>query len=233
MVLDDAEARGAGRRRPARAPLQRQGLRRSDRAASSAPRGRTSPSAASSSSIRFRCATCARCSTRYPNAEEIVWVQEEPENMGAWDFIRPHLLEVAGRTAACAASPGRAARVRRKARRRATRSISRRSSSRPWATPLLPSRQRPSATPKRHSSRVRVPVARRWRRRRGASARSDKDTPTHGFEHRRARGRRIDRRRARREVAAKEGDAVAAGDPLVELETDKIDLEVARRRPAC
>jgi 2-oxoglutarate dehydrogenase E1 component len=32
----------------------------------------------------------------YPNAAEIVWVQEEPENMGAWDFIRPHLQEVAG-----------------------------------------------------------------------------------------------------------------------------------------
>ena len=32
----------------------------------------------------------------YPNADEIVWVQEEPENMGAWDFIRPHLQEVAG-----------------------------------------------------------------------------------------------------------------------------------------
>jgi 2-oxoglutarate dehydrogenase E1 component len=30
----------------------------------------------------------------YPKAEEIVWVQEEPENMGAWDFIRPHLEEV-------------------------------------------------------------------------------------------------------------------------------------------
>jgi 2-oxoglutarate dehydrogenase E1 component len=30
----------------------------------------------------------------YPNAVEIVWVQEEPENMGAWDFIRPHLQEV-------------------------------------------------------------------------------------------------------------------------------------------
>jgi 2-oxoglutarate dehydrogenase E1 component len=30
----------------------------------------------------------------YPNAEEIVWVQEEPENMGAWEFIRPHLIEV-------------------------------------------------------------------------------------------------------------------------------------------
>ena len=32
----------------------------------------------------------------YPNAEEVVWVQEEPENMGAWDFIRPHLTEVSG-----------------------------------------------------------------------------------------------------------------------------------------
>ena len=32
----------------------------------------------------------------YANAEEIVWVQEEPENMGAWDFIRPHLTEVSG-----------------------------------------------------------------------------------------------------------------------------------------
>jgi 2-oxoglutarate dehydrogenase E1 component len=32
----------------------------------------------------------------YPKASEIVWVQEEPENMGAWDFIRPHLREVSG-----------------------------------------------------------------------------------------------------------------------------------------
>jgi 2-oxoglutarate dehydrogenase E1 component len=32
----------------------------------------------------------------YPNAEEVVWVQEEPENMGAWDFIRPHLQDVGG-----------------------------------------------------------------------------------------------------------------------------------------
>ena len=28
----------------------------------------------------------------YPNLEEVVWVQEEPENMGAWEFARP-LLE--------------------------------------------------------------------------------------------------------------------------------------------
>jgi 2-oxoglutarate dehydrogenase E1 component len=31
----------------------------------------------------------------YGNADEVVWVQEEPENMGAWEFIRPHLTEVA------------------------------------------------------------------------------------------------------------------------------------------
>ena len=30
----------------------------------------------------------------FPEAGEVVWVQEEPENMGAWDFIRPHLQEV-------------------------------------------------------------------------------------------------------------------------------------------
>ncbi len=28
---------------------------------------------------------------RYGAAEEIVWIQEEPENMGYWDFLRPHL----------------------------------------------------------------------------------------------------------------------------------------------
>ena len=33
----------------------------------------------------------------YVAAEEVVWVQEEPENMGAWEFVRPHLHEVSGR----------------------------------------------------------------------------------------------------------------------------------------
>jgi 2-oxoglutarate dehydrogenase E1 component len=32
----------------------------------------------------------------FPEAGEVVWVQEEPENMGAWDFVRPHLIEVSG-----------------------------------------------------------------------------------------------------------------------------------------
>ena len=28
---------------------------------------------------------------RYPKMEEIVWAQEEPENMGAWDYVHPRL----------------------------------------------------------------------------------------------------------------------------------------------
>ncbi|CAM3047937.1 2-oxoglutarate dehydrogenase E1 component [Filibacter tadaridae] len=33
---------------------------------------------------------------RYPNAKEIVWVQEEPKNMGSWLFASNYLREVAG-----------------------------------------------------------------------------------------------------------------------------------------
>jgi 2-oxoglutarate dehydrogenase E1 component len=32
----------------------------------------------------------------YPNLEEIVWVQEEPKNMGAWTFIEPRLRKLTG-----------------------------------------------------------------------------------------------------------------------------------------
>jgi 2-oxoglutarate dehydrogenase E1 component len=31
---------------------------------------------------------------RYPKADEVVWLQEEPLNMGAWDFVRPALEEL-------------------------------------------------------------------------------------------------------------------------------------------
>jgi 2-oxoglutarate dehydrogenase E1 component len=33
---------------------------------------------------------------RYPNVSEMTWLQEEPENMGAWDFVRPALESIAG-----------------------------------------------------------------------------------------------------------------------------------------
>ncbi|MFO7302087.1 MAG: 2-oxoglutarate dehydrogenase E1 component [Acidobacteriota bacterium] len=33
----------------------------------------------------------------FPNLEEVFWVQEEPENMGAWDFVRPQLEALVGR----------------------------------------------------------------------------------------------------------------------------------------
>ncbi|MDQ0337920.1 2-oxoglutarate dehydrogenase E1 component [Caldalkalibacillus uzonensis] len=33
---------------------------------------------------------------RYQGLQEIVWVQEEPRNMGAWRYMEPHLLELAG-----------------------------------------------------------------------------------------------------------------------------------------
>ena len=35
---------------------------------------------------------------RYPNAREIVWLQEEPSNMGAWAFAQDRLAERFGDT---------------------------------------------------------------------------------------------------------------------------------------
>jgi len=32
---------------------------------------------------------------RYPRLEQLVWVQEEPRNMGAWSYLAPKLLELA------------------------------------------------------------------------------------------------------------------------------------------
>jgi len=42
----------------------------------------------------------------FPEAGEVLWVQEEPENMGAWEFVRTHLQEVSdGRTVRRVARP--------------------------------------------------------------------------------------------------------------------------------
>jgi 2-oxoglutarate dehydrogenase E1 component len=31
---------------------------------------------------------------KYPNLERLIWVQEEPLNMGAWDYLRPRLRQL-------------------------------------------------------------------------------------------------------------------------------------------
>jgi len=35
--------------------------------------------------------TLAEVLRGYPQAEEVVWLQEEPENMGAWNFVHSRL----------------------------------------------------------------------------------------------------------------------------------------------
>jgi 2-oxoglutarate dehydrogenase E1 component len=34
----------------------------------------------------------------YPNLHEVVWLQEEPQNMGAWNFVQNRLREILDRT---------------------------------------------------------------------------------------------------------------------------------------
>ncbi|MFM8644839.1 MAG: 2-oxoglutarate dehydrogenase E1 component, partial [Actinomycetota bacterium] len=31
---------------------------------------------------------------RYPNAKEVLWLQEEPDNMGAWNFVEHRIWRV-------------------------------------------------------------------------------------------------------------------------------------------
>jgi 2-oxoglutarate dehydrogenase E1 component len=35
----------------------------------------------------------AEALSKYTNARELVWLQEEPENMGAWNFVKGRLYE--------------------------------------------------------------------------------------------------------------------------------------------
>jgi len=34
-----------------------------------------------------------------PNLKEIIWVQEEPQNMGAWSYMEPRIRKIAPETA--------------------------------------------------------------------------------------------------------------------------------------
>jgi 2-oxoglutarate dehydrogenase E1 component len=38
----------------------------------------------------------AEALSKYTNARELVWLQEEPENMGPWNFVKGRLYEALG-----------------------------------------------------------------------------------------------------------------------------------------
>ena len=84
----------AGREGQAADPLHRQDLLRPHRPPERARTTRGSPSGASSCSIRSRSRSCASSSTTYPNLSEVVWVQEEPRNMGARAHMSPRLMQI-------------------------------------------------------------------------------------------------------------------------------------------
>lgn len=43
--------------------------------------------------------TLKKVLAQYPRAREVVWVQEEPRNMGAWSYMFPRLMEIVDKTA--------------------------------------------------------------------------------------------------------------------------------------
>ena len=59
-------------------------------------RRRRSPSCASSSCTRGRTKAWPPCSSATRRRRELVWLQEEPENMGAWNFVKGRLYEALG-----------------------------------------------------------------------------------------------------------------------------------------
>ena len=60
----------------------------------------TSRSSGSSSSTRCRPSRSREQLERYPNATDVVWVQEEPANMGAWQFMARQPARAPARRAA-------------------------------------------------------------------------------------------------------------------------------------
>ena len=90
----------------------------------------TSRWCASSSSTRSRSRSTRPCSAAYPDAREIVWCQEEPQNQGAWYQIRHRLQELAGRRRRAVRRPCARGGACHRHLARSTRS-----SSRPWSTP--------------------------------------------------------------------------------------------------
>ena len=75
----------------------------------------TLPLCASNSSTRSRTTTFKRELDRFPNAKELLWVQEEPKNQGAWYWLQHYLsdLMLPGQTLRSASRPSSASAGRR------------------------------------------------------------------------------------------------------------------------
>ena len=89
-VIDEVDDVDAARGDAARA-LQRQGVFRSVEGAPRSQGRHRGASCASNSSIRFPPTSTRPSSASMPNAREIVWCQEEPQNQGGWYQIRHRL----------------------------------------------------------------------------------------------------------------------------------------------
>ncbi len=93
-----------------------------------------SPSCGWSRCIRSRLPTFADILARYPETAEVVWVQEEPRNMGAWRFVQEQLQPLARteRSGRCAMSDVPPAPARRQGRSSGISRNSRRYSKAPF-----------------------------------------------------------------------------------------------------
>ena len=215
-MIDDEEARGAGGDDAARGPLQRQGVRRSGRRASAAPRRRD-------------VAIC-RVEQLYPvpmrrAARDARRLSDRPRRSSGCRKSRRTWARGTSSGRTCSRTVGgRAGALHRAA---AQREPGGRVGGAPRASAAGAGRGGVRAVEAPGAPRPRGARSRRARSRSPDDAAQSEGTIDDACKHRRSRGRRIDRRRARREVAEEGRRRVAVGDPLVELETDKIDLEVA------
>ena len=160
---------------------------------------------------------------RYPSLEEVVWVQEEPENMGAWDFVRPSLEELVGRRRlavvarprSSSPSEGSAARHAQIQERLVAQRVPAADDETETGGDVRKTRQVEVEAPKSEGACVSDPDCLS-----SCSEGTDMNivVPEMGESI-------VDARVTR--WLKNEGDAVAAGEALVELETDKVDVEVS------
>ena len=203
--------RAAGRATIERArAVQRQGLRRSDRAASGAPRATDIAICRVEQLYPFPNVALAEVLERYPSVRDVVWVQEEPENMGAWEFVRPLLEELIGD-------------------RCPLRYIGRARSSSPSEGSSAWHQLNQKALVEQAfdlGSRALGAVDGAVEAGLALTALQSVMMPTSSFPQ---LGESVVEARVARWLK-KEGDRVEVGEPLVELETEKIDLEVNAER---